>query len=74
MGFATGVCTGVETCRSGVGVKTTLLAGGFFLCDRVPLLVRCGIAVPGAARTVRVAGVETGGGRTGGGFEAAVVR
>lgn len=48
----------VETFRRGVGAATAL--GSFFLCDRVPLLVRCGTAVPGAARGTGRAGVETG--------------
>lgn len=48
----------VETLRRGVGAATAL--GSFFLCDRVPLLVRCGTAVPGAARGVGLTGVETG--------------
>lgn len=37
--------TGVETCRRRVGVEdvAVVLGAGFFLCDRVPLLVRCGV-------------------------------
>lgn len=48
----------VETLRRGVGAATAL--GTFFLCDRVPLLVRCGTAVPGAARGTGLTGVATG--------------
>ena len=56
--IGTGVET-EETLRKGVGVATAF--GTFFLCDRVPLLVRCGTAVPGAARGTGVlTGVETG--------------
>lgn len=37
--------TGVETCRSGVDVLA-VVATGFFLCDRVPLLLSTGVDVP----------------------------
>lgn len=59
MAAGVGVDMAVETRRRGVGVETAL--GSFFLWERVPLLVRCGVAVPGAARGVGATGVETEG-------------
>lgn len=48
-----------DTLRSGVDMATAL--GSFFLCDRLPVLVRWGVAVAtveAAERTDGVAGVE----------------
>ncbi len=50
-----GVDVTVETRRRGVDAETAF--GSFLLCDRVPLLVRFGVDVPGAALTIGVVGV-----------------
>lgn len=47
-------CEAEETFRKGVDVETAL--GSFFLCERVPLLVRCGVGVPDVVRAAGVAG------------------
>ena len=43
-----------ETFRSGVGAAAF---GSFFLCERLPVLVRLGVEVPEAERTAGVAGI-----------------
>lgn len=50
----------METWRRGVGVDTAL--GSFFLCERVPLLVRCGAAEPGVERIAGVDGIAAAAG------------
>lgn len=43
-----------ETFRSGVGA---VVFGSFFLCERLPVLVRLGVEVPEVERTAGVAGM-----------------
>lgn len=53
------ICDALDTLRRGVGVDTAF--GSFFLCDRVPLLVRCGAAEPGVPRAAGVFGIAAEG-------------
>ena len=69
----------METCRRGVGVENVavVVGAGFFLCDRVPLLVRCGVDVPepdlctGVPTAVELVAAVV---RVGAGFAACVAR
>lgn len=53
------ICDALETLRRGVGVETAF--GSFFLCERVPLLVRCDAAELGVLRAVGVFGIAAEG-------------